>query len=66
MKLTADGRRECLSCSGPRCPTDGCPVRWRSGVDRLCIEHRLDDETLDRIVASMFGRPGEDDRSRRW
>jgi hypothetical protein len=53
QKLTADGRRECLSCTGPRCPVDGCAVRWRSGDDRLCVEHKLDDETLDSIVAAM-------------
>jgi hypothetical protein len=54
-KLTADGRRECLSCTGPRCPVDGCAVRWRSGEDRLCLEHGRVDAAIDAALAELFG-----------
>jgi hypothetical protein len=60
QKIDSEGRRFCLSCTGPRCPVDGCPVRWRDGDDRMCVDHRLDDETLGRIVAAMFGNATEE------
>jgi hypothetical protein len=53
-KVDSEGRRFCLNCTGPRCPFDGCAVRWRDGDDRLCREHGRDDAELA-ALAELFG-----------
>jgi hypothetical protein len=55
QKIDSEGRRFCLSCTGPRCPVDGCPIRWRDGEDRLCLQHGRVDEAIDAALADLFG-----------
>ena len=50
----------------PRCSEPGCPVRYRFGADRLCRDHRPDDDDtttgrMSRYADVMVTTPGEHD-----
>lgn len=47
-----------------RCTTRGCPVRYRGGDDRACVEHAADDREhrgMADPLASLMAAPRTDD-----
>jgi hypothetical protein len=36
-----------------RCPAPSCPIRWRTGPDRECPEHRDTDDAVTRAAEEL-------------